>query len=140
VEVTLIVTDNGTPVVGANVTVNGEDVGNTDVDGRLPIVLPDTPGEVQIVATLGDKVGELEVELEEDEEQPEWFEGTIIEISEGEENASPWLMTLEGVEGQVTVHVTELEGTPSVGAKAKVEGVLKNNTIEEAKAEIEEEE
>lgn len=137
-EVTLIVTDNGSAVVGANVTVNGEDAGITDADGRLPIVLPDTPGEVKIKATLGDKVGELEIELE-DEEQPEWFEGTIIEISEGEENASPWVMTLEGVEGQVTVYVTELEGTPAVGAKAKVEGVLKDNTIEEAKAEVEEE-
>lgn len=138
-EVTLIVTDNGSAVAGANVTVNGEDAGITDADGRLPIVLPDTPGEVKIEATLGDKVGELEIELEEDE-QPEWFEGTIIEISEGEENASPWVMTLEGVAGQVTVHVTELEGTPAVGAKAKVEGVLKDNTIEEAKAEVEEEE
>jgi len=137
-EVTLIVTDNGSAAVGANVTVNGEDAGITDADGRLPIVLPDTPGEVKIKATLGDKVGELEIELEE-EEQPEWFEGTIIEISEGEENASPWVMTLEGVEGQVTVYVTELEGTPAVGAKAKVEGVLKDNTIEEAKAEVEEE-
>jgi len=38
-------------------------------------------------------------------------------------------MTLEGVEGNVTVHVAELEGTPSLGAKAKVEGVLINNTI-----------
>jgi len=140
IEVTLIVTDNGSAVAGANVTVNGEDAGITDADGRLPIVLPDTPGEVKIEATLGDKVGELEIELEEDEEQPEWFEGTIIEISEGEENASPWVMTLEGVEGQVTVYVTELEGTPAVGAKAKVEGVLKDNTIEEAKAEVEEEE
>ena len=66
-EVTLIVTDNGSAVVGANVTVNGVDAGITDVDGRLPIVLPDTPGEVEIEATLGDKRGELEVELEEDE-------------------------------------------------------------------------
>ena len=138
-EVTLIVTDNGSAAVGANVTVNGEDAGITDADGRLPIVLPDTPGEVKVEATLGDKVGELEIELEE-AEQPEWFEGTIIEISEGEENASPWVMTLEGVGGQVTVYVTELEGTPAVGAKAKVEGVLKDNTIEDAKAGIEEEE
>ena len=49
-------------------------------------------------------------------------------------------MTLEGVEGSVTVYVTELEGTPTVGAKTKVEGVLKDNTIEEAKVEVEEEE
>jgi hypothetical protein len=138
-EVTLIVTDNGSAVVGANVTVSDEEAGITDADGRLPIVLPDTPGEVEIEATLGDKEGELEIELEE-EEQAEEFEGTIIEISEGEENASPWVMTLEGVAGQVTVYVTELEGTPAVGAKAEVEGVLKDNTIEDAKAEVEEEE
>ena len=49
-------------------------------------------------------------------------------------------MILEGVEGSVTVYVTELEGTPTVGAKAEVEGVLKGNTIEEARAEVEEEE
>ena len=66
-EVTLIVTDNESAAVGANVTVNGEDAGITDANGRLPIVLPDTPGEVEIEATLGDKRGELEVELEEEE-------------------------------------------------------------------------
>ena len=49
-------------------------------------------------------------------------------------------MTLEGIEGLVTVYVVELESTPSVGAKAKVEGILKNLAIEDAKAEIEEEE
>ena len=47
-------------------------------------------------------------------------------------------MTLEGVAGQVTVYVTELEGEPAVGAKAKVEGILKDNTIEEAKAVVDE--
>ena len=47
---------------------------------------------------------------------------------------------MEGVEGDVTVYVAELEGKPSVGAKAKVEGVLIENTIEGAKAEIEGEE
>ncbi len=49
-------------------------------------------------------------------------------------------MTLEGVEGEVTVYVTELEGTPAVGAYAEIEGVLIDNTIEDAEAEIEEEE
>jgi hypothetical protein len=71
--------------------------------------------------------------------ESEWFEGTIISLNEGQENSSPWSMTLEGVEGQVLVYVVELEGTPSVGAWAEVEGVLVNNTIEDAKAKIEEE-
>lgn len=138
-EATLIVTDRGSPVEGAVVTINGEEVeAETNHDGRLTILLPDTPGEVKIEATLGDKEGELELELGE-EGQSEWFEGTITEINEGEENASPWTMTLEGIEGQVTVYVAELEGTPSVSAKAEVKGILTNNTIEDAEAEIKEE-
>jgi hypothetical protein len=72
-------------------------------------------------------------------EQSEQFKGTIAAITEGTDNASPWTMTLEGVEGDVTVYVVELEGTPSVGAKAKIEGVLTDNTIEDAKAKIEDE-
>ncbi len=49
-------------------------------------------------------------------------------------------MTLEGIEGQVMVYVTELEGTPAVGARAEIEGILIDNIIEDARAEIEEEE
>jgi len=72
-------------------------------------------------------------------EQSEEFKGIITAITEGANNASPWTMTLEGVEGDVTVYVAELEGVPSLGAEAKVEGVLTDNTIEGAKAEIEDE-
>jgi len=73
-------------------------------------------------------------------EQSEEFKGIITAITESANNASPWTMTLEGVEGDVTVYVAELEGVPSLGAEAKVEGVLTDNTIEGAKAEIESEE
>ncbi|MBU2535833.1 MAG: hypothetical protein KKD83_06690, partial [Chloroflexi bacterium] len=79
--------------------------------------------------------------LEEQEEaETQWFEGTIITLSEGEENSSPWVMTLEGIEGEVMVYVTEVEGTPVFGARAEIEGVLIGNIIEDARAEIEEEE
>jgi len=139
-EVVLFVTADGSKVEGALVTVNGEEVGTTDANGQLVISLPDTPGEVEIEATLGDKSGDIEIELEEQEEaEAEWFEGTIIALHADQENSSPWVMSLEGIEGQVIVHVTELEGTPSVGAHAEVEGILVNNVIENAKAEIEEE-
>jgi hypothetical protein len=137
-EVLLIVTDNETPVE-ALVTLNDEEVGTTDADGHLIILLPDTPGEVEIEATWEDKSGEIELELEEQEEESEWFEGTILAINEGEENSSPWVMSLEGVEGEVTVYVTELEGTPTVGASAEIQGVLIDNVIEDARAEVEEE-
>jgi len=117
-----------------------KEVGTTDANGQLVISLPDTPSEVKIEATLGDKSGEIEIELEEPQEaEPEWFEGTIISLHEGQENSSPWVMTLESVEGNVIVYVSELEGTPSVGAHAEAEGILVNNVIENAKAEIEEE-
>jgi len=76
----------------------------------------------------GDMVGQIE-----------WFEGEITAITEGEENASPWTMTLSGVDGPVTVYVIELEGTPAVGAWAEIEGILSDSTITDAKAEIEEE-
>ena len=138
-EVFLIVFDDGSPVEGASVTLNGEAVGTTDANEPLIIILPETPGEVEIEATLGDKSGRIELDLEEQEEAaPEWFEGTIIALHEDEENSSPWVMALEGVEGNVMVYVTELEGTPSVGAHAEVEGILVNNIIEDARAEIEE--
>ena len=134
-EVSLAVTAEGAPVDGATVTVNGEEAGNTGADGRLTLVLPNTAGKVKIQATLEDKSGKLKVELEEPEGQLEWFEGIITAISEGD-NASPWTMSLKGIKGSVTVYIAELQGTPSVGAKAMVEGVLKDNTIEQGKAEI----
>ncbi|MBU2535210.1 MAG: DUF4382 domain-containing protein, partial [Chloroflexi bacterium] len=105
-EIILLVTDDGTPVEEASVTMNGEEVGSTDADGQLVIILPDTPGEIEIEVTLGDRSGEIELELEEQEEaETQWFEGTIITLSEGEENSSPWVMTLEGIEGEVMVYV-----------------------------------
>lgn len=73
------------------------------------------------------------------EGQIEWFEGEITAITEGEENASPWTMTMDGVDDPVTVHVIEMEGTPAIGAWAEIQGILSDNTITDAKAEIEEE-
>jgi hypothetical protein len=140
-EVVLLVADDGTPVEGASVTLNGEEVGTTDAEGQLVIMLPDTPGEIKIEAKLGDKSGEIELDLEEQEgAEAQWFEGTIIALHEGEENSSPWVMNLEGIEGEVMVYVTEVEGTPVVGARADIEGVLIDGIIEDARAEIEEEE
>ena len=79
-EVSLAVTAEGAPVDGATVTVNGEEAGNTGADGRLTLVLPDIAGKVKIQATLEDKSGELELELEEPEEQ---LEGRITAIGQG---------------------------------------------------------
>ncbi len=138
-EVTLIVTDDGAPLEGATVTVDGKGKGSTGVDGSLTFELPAPAHKVKIKARLGDKQGELKIKLEKEQEaQLEWFEGTITAISEGGENGSPWTMALRGIRGSVTVHVVELEGAPSIGAKAEIKGVLKDNVITAAEAEIEE--
>ena len=55
-----------------------------------------------------------------------------------DENGNPWTMTLEGVDGLVTVYLVELEGTPFVGARANIEGILTESTITGATAEIDE--
>lgn len=90
-EVTLVVTGDGTPMVDAAVTVNGQTLATkTDTEGKVRITLPNTPGEVEIIATSGDKDGRLKLELESSEEEAEWFEGTITAITIGAENASPW--------------------------------------------------
>ena len=47
-------------------------------------------------------------------------------------------MTLDGIDGLVSVYVVELEGTPYVGARANIEGILTESTIAGANAEIEE--
>ena len=64
--VTLVVTgSDGKPVEGALVTVNGEEVGTTDAQGRLTFDVPEGADELKIGAKLHQSVGELEVDLEE---------------------------------------------------------------------------
>lgn len=70
--------------------------------------------------------------------QVEWFQGVITAIGGDDENGSPWTMTLEGIDGLVTVYLVELEGTPYVGARANIEGILTESTITGANAEIDE--
>lgn len=133
---TVTVTDDGTPAADATVTINGREHGTTDADGRLKITLPHTSDELRIGAVSGNKQAALGIELEGSERQFEYFEGVITDISRGQPNSSPWRMTLKGVRGPVTVNVTKVEGTPEVGARAEVQGVLTGNTIDDASAEV----
>ena len=67
---TLVVTGtDGKPVKGALVTINGEEAGITDAQGRVEYDVPEGPDELEIEATLNGSVGELEVDLEEGEEE-----------------------------------------------------------------------
>ncbi|SEK52952.1 DUF4382 domain-containing protein [Haloferax larsenii] len=65
---TLVVSQNGTPVESATVSVNGKDVGTTDADGELVVSIPDAD-EVTVEVTDGDAEAELEYEFGEDDEK-----------------------------------------------------------------------
>nr|WP_049918551.1 DUF4382 domain-containing protein [Haloferax larsenii] len=65
---TLVVTQNGTPVENATVSVNGEDAGTTDADGELVVTIPDAD-EVTVKVTDGDAEAEVEYEFGEDDEK-----------------------------------------------------------------------
>ncbi|WP_258301830.1 DUF4382 domain-containing protein [Haloferax larsenii] len=66
---TLVVSQNGTPVENATVSVNGEDAGTTDADGELVVTIPDDDDEVTVKVTDGDAEAELEYEFGEDDEK-----------------------------------------------------------------------
>ena len=87
---TLEVTQNGTTVENATVTVDDEQVGTTDADGRLTVAVPDAE-EVNIEVRAGDAETELEVEFENESEaeaETEATEETEVEEDEAEEGAT----------------------------------------------------
>jgi len=91
-EVDLLVTsaDTGTPVENALVTLNGEEVGFTDADGRITLAMPLDDHEVEIVATSEDLSGKLEIEFPQGEEyegyeeDDEEYEGELTLVLESE--------------------------------------------------------
>jgi len=134
-EVSVLVTQDGSPVEGATVTVNAVVLSEpTDVNGLVTYTVPEGVEELEIKASFEGEEGELTVNV--GEVEAELFEGTITAITEGAENASPWTMNLEGVAGSVTIYVSVLTGTPTVGATASVYGVLEDSTIHEAEGEV----
>lgn len=62
-DASFIATFQGSPVSGANVSVNYVAVGTTDDEGRIYITLPYTY-EIKIEAVQGDLAGELELDLD----------------------------------------------------------------------------
>ena len=64
----LLVTDvEGEAVEGATVKVNGEEVGNTDAEGRLSFSVPEGADELEVEAKLYETEGKLEIELGSDD-------------------------------------------------------------------------
>ena len=82
--VTLAVSQDGSPVADARVTVNDRYVGTTDIDGRIQVTLP--RDEAEIRAESGEAEGELELEFEADENDEETE--TPEEDEEAEESES----------------------------------------------------
>ncbi|HUV57136.1 MAG TPA: DUF4382 domain-containing protein [Dehalococcoidales bacterium] len=104
--VTLLVTFNGEPVVGATVEVNGEEIGETGDDGTISFTIPDDAGELEIEVKRGEQEGELEFEFEKE------LEGELtLEIVEG-----------DVASGETVTLLVTFEGDPIEGAKVKVDG------------------
>ncbi|WP_311170980.1 DUF4382 domain-containing protein [Halobellus ordinarius] len=66
---TLVVTQNGSAVANATVSVDETAVGTTDANGELVVQVPEDAEELEVTVTYEDAETELEVEFEEDEEQ-----------------------------------------------------------------------
>ena len=64
-EVSVVVTGaGGSPVFGAEIQVNGEIAGSTDAQGLLMITIPQDAEELEITASVDERKGELELEIE----------------------------------------------------------------------------
>lgn len=61
---TVSVSANGSAVVNATVTIDGETVGVTDENGQVTFAVPEDRAEVAVVVESGDADAELEIELE----------------------------------------------------------------------------
>lgn len=61
--VTLLVTFEGEPVVGATVEVNGEEIGTTGDDGTVSFTIPEDADGLEIEVKLDEQEGELELEF-----------------------------------------------------------------------------
>ncbi|MBA7567026.1 hypothetical protein ES708_08726 [subsurface metagenome] len=64
--VTLLVTFQGEPVEGARITVNDDNIGQTDEDGTISFTVPEDADELSIEAKLGGRQGEMELEFQEE--------------------------------------------------------------------------
>ncbi|QLH80389.1 DUF4382 domain-containing protein [Halosimplex pelagicum] len=62
--VTLAVTENGSALANATVSVDGEPVGTTDADGELVVEVPSDAEELEVEVADGDAEAELEAEFE----------------------------------------------------------------------------
>ena len=104
--VTLLVTFNGEPVVGATVEVNGEEIGETGDDGTISFTIPEDADELDIEVKKGEQHGELEFEFGKE------LEGELtLEIVEGD--VTP---------GELVTLLVTFEGDPIEGANVKVDG------------------
>ena len=61
--VTLLVTFEDEPVVGATVVVNGEGIGTTTDDGAISFTIPEDADGLEIEVKLDEQEGELELEF-----------------------------------------------------------------------------
>jgi len=59
--VTLLVTFEGKPIDGANVKVNGDNIGKTDESGTISFTIPEDAPDLEVEAKLGGREGEMNI-------------------------------------------------------------------------------
>ncbi|MFC1937768.1 DUF4382 domain-containing protein [Chloroflexota bacterium] len=69
--ITLLAIFEGEPVAGAEVRVNGENIGQTDQSGAISFTIPEDADELEIEVKKGKLEGELEIELAKEPEEAE---------------------------------------------------------------------
>ncbi|UPV73661.1 hypothetical protein M0R89_14075 [Halorussus limi] len=84
-EVVVTATVEGVPVRNADVTLDGETVGETNRDGRVRVRLPESPGNVTLAVSRGPVSGERtlslpRLELAADPQFPVALPGTAVEV------------------------------------------------------------
>jgi hypothetical protein len=131
-EIVLVVLQaDGSPADGAIVTVNDQDIGTTDSEGRIDITLPVDEEEVELEATLGDSDGELELEFEEETGEIE-IEGTLDTI-----DGNTWTVMVDGESRTVDVSSAEIDGEPEEGDQVEIEGSEVDGIVIATEVEVE---
>lgn len=124
--VTIVATHDGYPVAGASVTVNGEQVGETDANGTVTTTVPD--GDEFDVEVELEEEGKLKVPLEEESVDDEKDEA---EDTEKDEEGQLDLIVEGTLEPGETLSITAMhDGTSVTNATVTVNGDTVGETDE----------
>lgn len=115
--VTVTATVDETPLANAEVTVNGEDVGTTDANGSIQVLVPENADEFEVEAEY-DYEGKMKVELVADEDENDSEEDGALHVA------------LDGTvaPGETVTVTATADGTPVENATVMVDDEVVGTT------------